>query len=380
MRRRAFVQGALLFGCSSGERETSPAIPGCVDPFQGGSRTGVVPFDGEGGVMETAIGSGLDGRLYTDLARLDEGALLTETSRFYVRTRYPDRLDPNKPWTIALGGDVRAPASVRLEELKADERPMGATLLECSGNGPGARFGLMSAAEWSGVPLARVLERVERTAQASRVLVAGFDDHSKPSATSVGGASWIFTLDEVAGTGAFLATKMNGADLPPDHGAPVRLVVPGWYGCTCIKWVDTITLVSDDAPSTPHMREFAARTHQVGQPALARDFRPASMDLAAMPIRVERWRVSDADRYRVVGIQWGGAGPTDRLLVRFGEGGAWEGVSFCAPPPRTRSWSLWVHAWTPPGPGRYTIDLRVDDPGVPTRRLDRAYYRRVVVV
>ena len=105
---------------------------------------------------------------------------------------------------------------------------------------------------------------------------------------------------------------MNDGDLPPEHGAPVRLIVPNWYGCSCIKWVSRIDLVGDEEPATSQMREFAARTHQRGMPALARDYEPAVIDLAALPVRVERWRVDDRLVYRVVGIRWGGTAAARR--------------------------------------------------------------------
>ena len=65
---------------------------------------------------------------------------------------------------------------------------------------------------------------------ATRVRVTGFDEYSTQSDFSTPGAAWIFTLEQVAQTGMFLATSMNGLDLPLDHGFPVRLLVPGWYG------------------------------------------------------------------------------------------------------------------------------------------------------
>ena len=83
-----------------------------------------------------------------------------------------------------MGGLARAPRDGTLAELLARAAPLGATLLECSGNGSGADFGLMSAARWAGVPLADVLAGVEPLPTARRVLVAGFDDHSLPSPTA----------------------------------------------------------------------------------------------------------------------------------------------------------------------------------------------------
>ena len=99
---------------------------------------------------------------------------------------------------------------------------------------------------------------------------------------------------------------MNGEPLPLDHGAPVRLVVPGWYGCSWIKWVDELRLATPDAAATTQMREFAGRTHQDGVPELARDYEAPAIDLAATPIRVERRRVDGGIEYRIVGIAWGG--------------------------------------------------------------------------
>jgi DMSO/TMAO reductase YedYZ molybdopterin-dependent catalytic subunit len=159
--------------------------------------------------------------------------------------------------------------------------------MECAGNPRTLHFGLISAANWAGIPLAKVLPRVEPRSGASWVLISGFDRHSQPSEHSMPGASWIFTREQMESAGAFLATEMNGQPLPPDHGFPIRLVAPGWYGCTCIKWVSEIAMVDEAAPATGQMREFAERTHQAGTPELARDFQPATIDLAAMPVRVE---------------------------------------------------------------------------------------------
>ena len=178
---------------------------------------------------------------------------------------------PEKPWTMRLNAPGREPESFAFARLKAMEQSMGVHLMECAGNTRAFHFGLMSAATWTGMPISDVLKPISNQAAATtRVLVSGFDKYQATSATSQPGASWIFTLDELKASRAFLATQMNGAPLTKDHGAPVRLVVPGWYGCTCIKWVDEITLVSDDAPATSQMQEYAARTHQQGSSGYSR--------------------------------------------------------------------------------------------------------------
>lgn len=256
---------------------------------------------------------------------------------------------------------------------------MGPHPIECAGNADPNNFGLLSVAEWDGVPLADIVERMGPQPEAAAVLVTGLDDEVTESRHSVAGASWVVGLDDMRRQGAFLATGMNGGPLPPDHGAPVRLAVPGWYGCTWIKWIQEIRLVGSDAPVTSQMAEFAVRTHQAGQPALARDYDAPVIDLAATPVRVERRRVDSRLEYRIVGIAWGGTRPPDGLEIRFGSRDPWTRVDhLCAAPEAPRTWSVWTHRWRPESPGTYTIALRSSDPAVRTRRLDLFYYSRRV--
>jgi DMSO/TMAO reductase YedYZ molybdopterin-dependent catalytic subunit len=171
---------------------------------------------------------------------------------------------------------------------------------------------------------------------------------------------------------------MNGEPLPSDHGAPVRLVVPGWYGCAWIKWVDRIRLVGREEPATSQMKEFAGRTHQTARHALASDYRAPEIQAAAMPVRVEKRRTPAGLHYRVIGIAWGGDGALDRLAIRFGADDHWQPVSLCGPRPRTGLWRLWEFRWLPRSAGLYDIALRVPDPSIPQRRLDSGYYLRQV--
>ena len=172
---------------------------------------------------------------------------------------------------------------------------------------------------------------------------------------------------------------MNGQSLNKDHGAPVRLIVPGWYGCTSIKWVNAITLVDENFLATSQMQEFAGRTHQQGVPRLARDYRPATIDQAAMPIRIEKWFVDGRIKYRVVGILWGGSRPVKALEIRFNPEEDYVRVAHFSQTAND-PWCFWSHAWTPTTVGTYLIRLRVADPLVETKRLDSGYYVRSVEV
>jgi DMSO/TMAO reductase YedYZ molybdopterin-dependent catalytic subunit len=342
---------------------------------------GTVPFDLPRGAapLGELLGSGLDARLFTDLASLDVAQPITPSPKFFIRTAASPHL-PSAPWRVQIGGLTNTQLSFGVDELARMAAPAGTHLLECAGNAAAASFGLISAASWDGVPIGALIDRVGAKSSASHLFVSGFDDMETPTRTSVPGASWIFSRDDLVRAKAFLAVRMNGGPLPADHGGPVRLVVPGWYGCCWIKWVDRIELVDRNQPITSQMREYAARTHQNALPERARDYEPAVIDAAAMPVRVEKWMRDGRIVYRLVGILWGGAKPTNALSIRFKSGSPWTPVDECPLPPSTTSWTIWSHWWRPDAPGRYDIVLKVADPTIRTRRLDLFFYTRAVTI
>jgi len=305
---------------------------------------------------------------------------VTPEERFYLRTRASKILPSAANWAVTVDGLTAAKRTIGIAELRGMAKPQGLHLMECAGNTRSAHFGMISVGDWAGVALSELLGELKPQLGATRALVNGFDQYVGSSATSVAGASWIFTLEELKSAGAFLATKLDGAALTRDHGAPVRLVVPGWYGCTCIKWVDRITFVDDTAEATSQMTEYAGRTHQKGSPRLAREFEAARIDVAAMPIRVEKWRVAGRLKYRVVGLVWGGTGTVQTLGIRFNPEEEFVRVQGL-PVPQNGPWTLWWHKWSPAERGTYTIRLTVLEPsGVRTRRLDTGYYARSVEI
>jgi DMSO/TMAO reductase YedYZ molybdopterin-dependent catalytic subunit len=350
------------------------------DPFAGGKQFGVVDFVHQGFVqMDAAFGAELDGRLFTDLSTLAAQNPVTPVERFYIRTRASQLLPDPKSWQVAVDGLVEQPSILPIENLQRAAKPIGLHLMECAGNVPIMRFGMLSVANWAGVPLSEILDGAKVKSEATRVLISGFDRYVSESVSSIAGASWVFTLEELKAARAFLVTEMNNQPLSKDHGAPVRLLVPGWYGCTCIKWVNSIALVDDKAEATSQMQEYASRTLQKGVPRLARDYQPAVVDQAAMPIRVEKWLVEGKITYRVVGIAWGGSRPVKVLVIRFNPDEDYVPVeSFNQF--KNDPWTLWTHDWSPKAPGTYSIRLAVKDPSVQSRRLDSGYYVRSVEI
>ncbi len=397
LNRRELVAGCLAAGVLAAARQWSGPPPLAAESSPGAARTpaavdqgellGMLPFVGEGSwrndgpqeSLERRFGSGLGGRKIFDLSTLDRQSLAVPADRFFIRTFKPDGLEDARRWKIDLVGLVRRPVTVRIQELQRRARPRGTHLVECSGNSAEHSFGLLSAARWSGVPVVAVLDRAHPLRRAAAVEVVGFDLHPATAISSTPGASWIFTREQLAATKAFFATELDGRPLPADHGVPVRLIVPGWYGCTSIKWVRSIRWVGPDALASSQMREFAARTHQQGVPERALDFAPAAIDPAAMPVWVEKWQTARGLELRVLGILWGGDRPVKRLAVRCGAQGPWLPVDHLEPgSPAT--WRLWRYVWRTPTPGQVEIRLRVDEPRVRTRRLDTGYYARTVDV
>ncbi len=356
----------------------------CSDPASLGELLGTLPLFRERSQAQPfgeKFGDGLDARLVTDLARLEPNRLITPNELAYIRTEMPPAAASRQGhWSIKAGGPGASEGTLTLDDLISRAKPMGSHLFECSGNANPSNFGLMSVAEWHGVPFAEVVQRLRPPQTAAAVLVSGFDHESSPSGRSVPGASWVFPLSSLDGMGSFLATRMNGEPLPPDHGAPLRLVNPGWYGCSWIKWVNEIRFVGSDEPATSQMIEFANRTHQTDQHALARDYAPADIHTAATPVRVEKRRRQAGLEYRIVGIVWGGQKPVDRLAIRFNADDEWKPFAICPPPKTHKMWALWEYRWKPAAPGLYNIALKVPDASVPQRRLDSGYYVRQVKI
>ena len=250
--RRDLLSTALRSGAGMA---TAAAIPGWLPATALGSgegsrfrlsipagaeQLGIVPFDVEWAeAFDKPSGQGLNGRVIHKLAALTPDTLITPSEHFFVRTGKPALLGPTDNWKIAVNGLVDEPMDLAVNPLLSLAESQGVHLLECSGNPRRRSFGLMSACEWGGIPAADLLELTRPLSSATRVLIGGFDKHTSRGG-GVPGASWVFDPGDLEAAGAFFATHMNGERLPDDHGYPIRLFIPGWYGCAAAKWVDRL--------------------------------------------------------------------------------------------------------------------------------------------
>ncbi|MCP4202740.1 MAG: molybdopterin-dependent oxidoreductase [bacterium] len=336
----------------------------------------ILPFFGDGrNFVGARAGEGADVRLAIDTSTLTTKKLITPNQEFFIRTGYPKQLESRKDWQVTVEGLVAEPRVFPLSELVSMAEPLGVHLAECAGSTRNSHFGLMSAADWKGVPVSRVLDEVASKPEATRVLVSGVDPGSGPDPE----AAWIFTFEDLARAGAAFAFEMNGAPLGKDYGAPMRLIVPGWYACAWIKWVDKIVLLDDSCAATAQMMEYSTRTQQVGVPRLARDFRPAIIEQCAMPVRVEKWSHEGDIFYRVVGILWGGDRLIRSLEIGFDPEPGLHPVEHLKHETND-TWTLWSHTWKPVKPGPYRIRLVIDEPGVSSWRMGVGFYDRSVQI
>jgi DMSO/TMAO reductase YedYZ molybdopterin-dependent catalytic subunit len=154
---------------------------------------------------------------------------------------------------------------------------------------------------------------------------------------------------------------MNGADLPPQHGFPLRLVVPGWYGMAHVKWLRQITAV--DAPFEGFQQAVAYRMRQTaGEPGEpVRRIAPRALLIPpGHPDFMSRTRVVRPGPVALEGRAWSGRSPLRRVEVSVDGGGTWTPAELAEPGPHRWAWRHWTCAWTA-APGEYELTARAAD-------------------
>jgi DMSO/TMAO reductase YedYZ molybdopterin-dependent catalytic subunit len=271
-------------------------------------------------------------------------------------------------WTLEVGGAVDRPRSLTLEELRALPSRTLAVTLECAGNGrallsPRAvsqpwLLEAVGTAEWTGTPLAPLLQDAGLAADAVEVVFAGLDrgvqgdvEHDYERSLSVSEALW----DDV-----LLAYEINGQPLPPQHGFPVRLIVPGWYGMTHVKWLRSATVVSE--PFRGWQQELSYRLKEVEEEAgvpVTRVLPRALMIPPGIPDFLTRSRYVDAGPHVLTGRAWSGWGPIDRVDVSVDGGSSWHEATLDEPVGRY-AWRGWSFHWDAE-PGEHELSVRATD-------------------
>ncbi len=290
----------------------------------------------------------------------------TPTGLHYLLTHFDIPYVESRVWRLRFEGALDRPFDLSLEELRAQPRVSRAVTMECAGNGrarlsprPVSQPWLYEAigtAEWTGTPLGPLLERAGLTANALEVVFSGADrgiqggeEHDYQRSLSVADAM----RDEV-----LLAYEMNGRPLEPQHGYPLRLVVPGWYGMTSVKWLTSVEAVTRPFTGYQQASGYVYRDGPDGDGEPVRRMRVRALMMPpGMPDFFSRTRLVERGRTRLIGRAWSGQGRIERVEV--GVGGQWHDAVL-QPEIGDFAWRGWSFDWDAQ-PGEHRLSCRATD-------------------
>jgi sulfane dehydrogenase subunit SoxC len=303
---------------------------------------------------------------------------ITPAGLHYLLIHYDiPAVDP-ADFMLEIGGAVERPLSFSLDELRTRERVSLPVTFECAGNGralleprPISQPWLTEAvgtAEWAGAALGPLLEEAGVRAGVVEALFTGLDRGVE------GGVAQAYerALPVSEAYGGLLAYEMNGAPLPPQHGFPLRLVVPGWYGMQNVKWLTRITLLEE--PFEGYQNAVGYRLYDAdgnpGEPVTR--MLPRSLTLPpGVPDFLTRERVLEPGPVTLQGRAWSGLGPIERVEVST-DGGDRFADAQLEEPFGEAAWVGWHFDWAAE-PGSYVLSSRATDAGGHVQPLQPAW-------
>jgi DMSO/TMAO reductase YedYZ molybdopterin-dependent catalytic subunit len=269
-------------------------------------------------------------------------------------------------WRLRVGGNVRRQLELTLEEIRARPALTIPVTLECAGNGrarleprPMTQPWLNEAvgtASWTGTSLAGVLEDAGIEPGTVEIVFTGAD-HGIEGGEELDYARSL-TFTEAMRSEVLLAYEMNGEPLEPQHGFPVRLLVPGWYGMTSVKWLSRIDAVTEPFRGFHQAIAYHYQRSEddPGEPVTR--IRPrALMTPPGFPDFPERRRYVDGGQVTITGRAWSGTAPIVRVEV--GVDGAWEDAKL-EEPFGEWAWRGWSFDWDAT-PGAHVLACRATD-------------------
>jgi DMSO/TMAO reductase YedYZ molybdopterin-dependent catalytic subunit len=257
--------------------------------------------------------------------------------------------------------------------------------------------GLVSNAVWTGVGLARLLNECGVKSEAREIVFLGADTEKEKKwqaadqeFISPHGRS--IHVEDALSAEPLLAFEMNSSPLPAEHGFPLRLILPGWYGMSQVKWLTRIEVL-DRRYEGRHMARNYHSLHALQTPdgTLWLDASISKNRLKAVVARVTRRRAKDGFRHRVLGAAWGGKSKIERVQLRVNDG-PWRdaGIDHRS---TDLAWILWSCDWPDARPGRHTLVARAINrdgevqpareqlrKGLASNREDNSQWPRAIVI
>lgn len=311
---------------------------------------------------------------------------LTPPGLHYLLTHYDIPHVDEASYRLAVTGLVDRPVELDLAALRAMPARTVAVTLECAGNGR-ARLHprpvsqpwvdeAVGTAEWTGPPLAAVLASAGLADGATQVVLTGADHgiefgHEQDYARAL-------PLGEAMADDVLLAHSMDGRPLLPQHGAPLRVVVPGWYGMTHVKWLREVRVIEGvfDGFHNASAYRFTQSADDVGVP-VTRIAPRALMVPPGFPDFMTRTRVVDVGRHELVGRAWSGWAPVVRVRVSVDDGASWSDAALDDPVGRW-AWRGWRWTWHADEVGTFALRVRADDGAGNSQPLEHDWNRQGV--
>jgi DMSO/TMAO reductase YedYZ molybdopterin-dependent catalytic subunit len=297
------------------------------------------------------------------------GDFITPVELFYIRSHFPTpEVDP-AAYRLSIWGAVHSELKLSYADLRAMPSRTCIATLECAGNGrvflapPVAsaqwELGAVGNAEWTGVPLPVLLESAGLTDDVCDIVLEGADrgipkEEPKPP----GSISYARSIPRARAMqpDVLIAYQMNGQDLTPDHGYPLRAIVPGYYGMSSVKWLTDIFAATQPFQGYWQTTDYGYWDDSEGAPVR----RPLSeMKLKAQIARPRVYERLEPNRpYTIFGAAWGGSIDVAEIWISLDGGASWVQGDFLDPLNR-HAWRRWKYDWiTPTHPGRYTLLAR----------------------
>jgi len=299
---------------------------------------------------------------------------LTPAELFYIRSHFTTPDVDADSYELRIDGAVRQPFALSYEELRRMPSETRIATLECAGNGrvflvpqvQGAQWelGAVGNAEWTGVPLRTLLERAELAEDACEIVLEGADrgtPKEEPLPPDPISYAWGLPRAKAIAPEGLIAYAMNGRDLSPDHGFPVRAIVPGHYGMASVKWLTRIQAVREPFHGYWQTSDYAYWASMDGKPVRRA---LGEMQLKSEIARPGVYETLPANRmYTVCGAAWAGETDVIEIAVSTDGGRTWANAKFLDPV-RRHAWRRWKFDWlTPKKPGRCTLLARARDAG-----------------
>ncbi|MDR3592573.1 MAG: sulfite oxidase [Negativicutes bacterium] len=295
---------------------------------------------------------------------------VTPNELFYVRNHLPYPEITLNSWKLSVDGLVGESFTLGYEDLRVLPQVSRYVTFECAGNrrgglpvpapGPQWNNGAVGNAKWTGVPLLAVLDRAGILPAAAEIVFTGADTGSRADVS--GQFSYIRSLPNDRGLlkECLLALAMNDEPLPLQHGFPLRLIVPGWYGMAHVKWLTGIT--ATDVPFRGPWQAFDY-VYVTDEDDYASAIPVTEMKVNSIITWPFTGQLVKQGSHTVTGVAWSGSGSIAGIQVSVDGGVTWQDARLTSQEHTAATWTFWRYPWAVEKPGRYTVMARAEDSG-----------------